>query len=1091
VNTSRPVFKEITVIRLARLSLRHPVASLLTLGAIGLVLSLVGLGVKSSLSPTITVVPGTEASRAQHYTDQHFGPSVLVPILLEGPAPQLDRQGPALVRDLARRPGTRVLSAWDAGPAGVQLRPRQNAAMIVASVAKSEKDMVKSGQAAIERVVARDISGPVHASVTSQAAVDRAMSTAAIDQTRARMAIALPILFVVLLLLFRAPVAALLVTVMAGTTAYTSLGMTALVAKVVDIDPIGVLGGMMAGLAIGVAFGVLFYRRWRRELRDDVAHHDAAHAAAAAIETSGRALLIGGTALVTALIVADLLGPTKVLTSIGFTTTTSGFLAMGIAVVAMPAALVLLGERAQAFSFGIPRFVERPWSALTRQDRSVVAHAVPMGALATALLLVLAIPLTAIDTGPPSAKFLPKGNPARASYERIAQVMGPGWPTPYNMVFVSKTRPITDKQLLRKFDRFQAGLIRDRRIVSVVGPGQLADTSQQLNALPAGLKDSAKMLKGGKKQLGILSNGLGQAAAGAATLRSGLSQAASGANAGASGASQIHAGLGQARSGAASVTANLNKALDAARKLRDGAAQALAGSKKIASNLGTAAKAGQAGAPIVSQMAANVNTSSDAVKNAVGATSALNQQLATAAAEIAKLPDGPAKTAAAGAIASAASAGGGLESSLSATSTTLSGAAGVASAVSTQIGQLSTGLGQLYAGSNELSSGIAKLSAGNAALASGIDEFAAKSPELTAGIAKLEAGAGQLETGLGQLGGGLSGGVGPAGTLASGLGGAQSKVAKFRSTLPSPKDIQKLQAQSPGLFNSGYFVLAAVAGARPADVNQASFIVDVKNGGDAAMITVISRYAADDPRSRTLGEDLAGRVDGFAHANDLQGAIGGQAGALGDFRSEAASRIWPVVIGISVIVTLMLMAMLRTVVLPVVAVAFDLLTAAATFGVVSLLFSGDNPAFGGVGYVDPMTIIATFALIFGVTILYEVMLLARPREAFIATGDATRALRTGLSRTAAAATGAAIAMLAVVVPFATSTVINVRQIGVAVAVAVILDALIVRPVLLPAAVQVLGRWCWWPTHSKAAPPPTPTTNGRSAIRPRPVIGGRA
>ena len=88
------------MIRLARFSVRHPVPTLITLCAVGLVLSLIGLGVSKSTSPTITVVPGTEASRAQHLADTHFGPSVLVPILLEGPAKQLDRQGPALVRDL-------------------------------------------------------------------------------------------------------------------------------------------------------------------------------------------------------------------------------------------------------------------------------------------------------------------------------------------------------------------------------------------------------------------------------------------------------------------------------------------------------------------------------------------------------------------------------------------------------------------------------------------------------------------------------------------------------------------------------------------------------------------------------------------------------------------------------------------------------------------------------------------------------------------------------------------------------------------------------------------------------------------------------
>jgi X-X-X-Leu-X-X-Gly heptad repeat protein len=1086
------------VIRLARLSLRHPVFSLASLCAIGLALSLIGLGVSKSVSPTITVVPGTEASRAQHLADTHFGPSVLVPILLEGPAKQLDRQGPALVRDLSRRPDTRVLSAWDAGAAGAQLRPRRTAAMIVASVAKSEKDMVKTEQARIERLVARDTSAPVRASVTGQPSIDRAMRDVSINTTRNRMAITLPILFVALLLLLRAPVAAFLVTAVAGTTAYSGLGITALLGKAIDIDSIDVILGTMTGLALGAGYGLLFYRRWREELRKDVTHHDAAHAASEAVNTSGRALLIGGTAVVTSLVVASLLGPTEVLRSLAITAVICGLLAVGIAVVALPAALVLLGDRAEAFSFGLPAFIARPWNKLAGEGDTVIAHAVPMGALATGLLVVLALPLFSIDTGPPSAKYLPKDNSARRSYERVAQVMGPGWPTPYNMVFRtnSKTAPITTTAMLRKFDRFQASLVRDKRIVSVIGPGALSDTSQQLNALPTGLQDSAKLLKGGKKQLGILQSGLGQAAAGATTLRSGLATAAGATGQATSGAGKIHAGLAQARAGAEQVTANLGKALVAARQLRDGAAQALAGSKKIATNLGTAAQAGQTGTPIVKQMAADVNTSNDAVKSAVGTTSALNAQLADAAAAVAKLPDGPQKSTAAAAIASAATAGSGLESSLSSTSTTLGGAAGVASAFATQIGQLSSGLAQLYAGSTQLSAGIGKLSAGNAALAAGVDEFARKSPALSAGLRKLESGAGQLESGLGQLGGGLSGGVAPAGQLASGLGGAESKVAKFRSNLPSTKDLEKLQAQSPGLFDSGYFVLAAVQGAPPAQRNQASFLVDLNNGGDAAMITVISKYASEDPRSVALGEDLTDHLDGFANANNLQGAMGGQAAALGDFSSSASDSIWAVVIGVSVVVTLLLMLLLRTVVLPVVAVAFDLLTAAATFGLVTLLFNGDNPPFGGLGYIDPMTIIAVFAAIFGITILYEVMLLARTREEFVATGDPHGALRTGLNRTAAAATGAAVAMLAAMGPFATSELAVVRQLGVAVGIAIILDAIIVRPVLLPAAVEILGRWSWWPTsrgvprHASEPPEPSsPAPPVRAPVPLEPVGGG--
>ena len=110
--------------------------------------------------------------------------------------------------------------------------------------------------------------------------------------------------------------------------------------------------------------------------------------------------------------------------------------------------------------------------------------------------------------------------------------------------------------------------------------------------------------------------------------------------------------------------------------------------------------------------------------------------------------------------------------------------------------------------------------------------------------------------------------------------------------------------------------------------------------------------------------------------------------------------------------------MLRAVVLPVVAVAFDLLTAAATFGILTLLYSGEDALLSGPGFIDPISIIGIFAFIFGVSMVYEVVFLHRTREAFLETGDARAAVRTGLARTAAAATGAAAVMVAAIIPFA-------------------------------------------------------------------------
>ena len=125
------------MLRLARLSVRRPKWSLAAWLLVVIALGLIGLGVTGSLSPTKTTVAGTQSARAQHLATDRFGPSVLVPILLEGPKAQLDRQGPALVRALAKRSDTRVLSAWDAGDAGKQMRPRATAALILAAVART------------------------------------------------------------------------------------------------------------------------------------------------------------------------------------------------------------------------------------------------------------------------------------------------------------------------------------------------------------------------------------------------------------------------------------------------------------------------------------------------------------------------------------------------------------------------------------------------------------------------------------------------------------------------------------------------------------------------------------------------------------------------------------------------------------------------------------------------------------------------------------------------------------------------------------------------------------------------------------------
>ena len=1066
------------MIRLAKLSIRFPVHAVVVWALLAFVLSAIGLGVSHSLSPSVTVVPGSESSRAQQLARDQFGPSVLVPILLEGPKAQLDRQGPRLVAALAARPDTRVMSAWSDGETGSSMRPSPGAAMIVASVARTERAMVKTVQPQIERLVASTTTAPVQAHVTGQPTLDRALKDEALATTKRAELIAVGLLFVLLLIGLRAPVAAFLLSAFGAMTTLSGIGVMTLVAKVIDTDPIAVALGSLAGLALGVGFSLVIVDRFREEER--LAPRDAALAATSAVASAGRAVLVSGTAMIVALVLAVAIAPTTILMSLGIGVLLCSTLATGAAVVVLPAVLTVLGRRVFAFSFPGPRFLARGWDWLVGRGRWVTRGAVFAGALATAALVALAVPAARLETGPPDITMLPASTQARQDFERVATVMGPGWPTPYNIVVVSNTRPITDPALLRNVRDYQQAIAADVRVDSVVGPGAFVAQAKDLQALPAGLKDSAKLLKGGKRDLGRLEDGLGKAGAGARQLRTGLGSAAQGAgqlSAGSgtagSGAGQLRAGIEQARAGAAAISGGLRDALVGATALKRGSADALAGAKTLTNGVGSAAGPVKAGLPVFQGLARDVSSASSALSSAHGSAQTTSGQVASALDSLKGMTTGrddPAYAAAVNALSAAQSSASGVASALAGLQPKLSGAAGVSAAAAQQVTQLSKGLQQLHAGSSQLSTGIARLSKGNADLASGLAQLSGGGGKLTAGLqqlrdgaAALEGGLGELTSGAGQLQSGLGAGVAPAGELSTGLSTLQAGVAKFRGSLPSTKDIEQLQRESPGLFDSGYFVLAAIQGASKENRALASFAVNLDRGGSAGQIVVVPHEAASSDATRALAGDLRDSAAAFAAKTGTRTAVGGPAGDLADFASETNARVPLVIAALALAIALVLMVALRTVLLPLVASAFNLLTAAATFGAMTLLFCGDDPVLGGPGYLDPMSVIGIFAAIFGISATYDVLLLMRTRERLAAGEAAGAALQHGLRRTAAVATGAAIVMIAVGLPFAFSELANVRQFGVGIAIAVALGALVVRPVLLPAAAALLGRRGWWPT----------------------------
>ena len=154
-----------------------------------------------------------------------------------------------------------------------------------------------------------------------------------------------------------------------------------------------------------------------------------------------------------------------------------------------------------------------------------------------------------------------------------------------------------------------------------------------------------------------------------------------------------------------------------------------------------------------------------------------------------------------------------------------------------------------------------------------------------------------------------------------------------------------------------------------------------------------------------------------------------------------------------------------SVLLPIKAVLMNLVSIGASFGVVVWIFQDGHLEgllrYESTGFIEPSNMILVLAVLFGLSTDYEVFLLSRVREEWDRTGDNTAAVATGLQRTGGIITAAALLLIVVVAGFATGGVTVIKLIGVGMIVAIVVDATLVRALLVPATMRLLGRWNWW------------------------------
>jgi RND superfamily putative drug exporter len=219
------------------------------------------------------------------------------------------------------------------------------------------------------------------------------------------------------------------------------------------------------------------------------------------------------------------------------------------------------------------------------------------------------------------------------------------------------------------------------------------------------------------------------------------------------------------------------------------------------------------------------------------------------------------------------------------------------------------------------------------------------------------------------------------------------------------------------------------------------------------------------PPARPDATDLIPIVRAIPATDGITTQVGGSAATAYDFLVSQGERA-PWAVGLTLVASgLILFLLFGSLILPIKAVIMTLLSISASFGALVWIFQDGNLsnvlAFEPLGYTIAGNPIIMFSVIFGLSMDYEVLLLSRVQEAYRRTGDNTASVAEGLARTAGVITGAALIMITVFAAFALAEVITIKSIGVGMAIAVAVDATIIRVLLVPATMRLMGRWNWW------------------------------
>ncbi len=290
--------------------------------------------------------------------------------------------------------------------------------------------------------------------------------------------------------------------------------------------------------------------------------------------------------------------------------------------------------------------------------------------------------------------------------------------------------------------------------------------------------------------------------------------------------------------------------------------------------------------------------------------------------------------------------------------------------------------------------------------------------------------------------------------------------------LPGVRSVESLVNLDPRLDAGGAAAYQAFySGASSAANPQAALAAGAAgqySKGDYSLVNVL--YDTD-PSSQA-SENVVNAIRALTPPQGLSAQVGGRTAEQIDFLGSLAASIPVALVIIVGVMFVILFLMLGSVVVPIKAVLLNTLSLSASFGALVWIFQDGHLAnlfgFTALGSVDGTQPVLIFAIAFGLSMDYEVFLLSRIKENYDRTKDTTTAVATGVQKTGTIITSAALLLVVVIGSFAMGQVLFIKEVGVGLGLAILVDATIVRTLLVPATMRLLGRYNWWAPRPLAA-----------------------